>query len=78
MKFIKYEDFLSEQEKSLIDIFTFLEINTSYDFQFEKKNIELKRTLISKEEKEILQDFYREDIQKIEKLLSWNCNDWLK
>ena len=79
LMFIKYEDFKSNQEKTLLDIFNFLGVNPQ-NYQFEPKTIHerKKHAEISKDDKQFLIQKFTHDIHQVEDLLDWNCSDWLK
>jgi len=78
LMFIKYEDFLSNQEKTLKKVFSFLNIEGMFNFQFQKKNKFNYSDNITREEKNTLLHFYKDEIKEIEELLDWDCKDWLK
>lgn len=77
--FIKYEEFKTEQEKTLFDIFKFLGVNPD-EFTFEHKTIHEreKHSNISNEDKKFLISRFKNDIKKVEEILGWDCSDWLE
>ncbi|WP_034059154.1 sulfotransferase family protein [Lacinutrix jangbogonensis] len=79
LMFIKYEEFNTNQEKILFDIFNFLGVNPN-EFTFERKTVHKreKHSHISKEDNEYLQSRFKYDIHKVEEILGWNCSDWLE
>ena len=75
--FIKYEDFLSEQETYLRKIFSFLNVsNDNYNFNFKKSHNIKYSSEIDAKSKSYLLNKYMNDINKVELLLGWDCNDW--
>ena len=79
LKFIKYELFNSQQENTLSEIFSFLGVKTN-EYLFERKTVHKrdKHSTLSSEDKEYLLSKFKDDIHKVEEILDWNCNDWLK
>tara|TARA_R110002049_G_scaffold82349_3_gene209568 strand:+ start:5064 stop:5834 length:771 start_codon:yes stop_codon:yes gene_type:complete len=75
--FIKYEDFLDRQKEALVSVFNFLNIS-SEDYIFEKKTLNKIEysSSIQKTEKLFLTEFYRSDVERVEKLLNWDCESW--
>lgn len=77
--YIKYEDFLSNQNEELVKIFDFLNLELK-NIKFEKKikhKVEYKNS-IGLNEIEILYNLYKNDIKFVEEKLGWNCDDWKK
>lgn len=76
--FIKYEDFKSEQENALNNIFNFLGVSPD-KFSYKKETIHQrqKHATISEAEKKYLLNLYQDDIRSVEKQLNWDCSDWL-
>ncbi len=75
--FIKYEDFRDNQQQNLLRVFDFLGVEKG-DYGFEEKKVyhfpyseQIDDYSIS-----FLNDIYKEEIEKVEKLLNWNCSDW--
>lgn len=74
---LKYEDYTSDQEEQLKIIFEFLGIDSkSYKFEFQevfridyKSNMHLFL-------RRILKFLYSREIDKIEQITSWKCNEW--
>ncbi|UTA68757.1 sulfotransferase [Emticicia sp. 21SJ11W-3] len=74
---LKYEDFRDNQYQHLLRIFDFLGVNGD-NYKFEEKKV---HHIHYKEEIDgfslnLLNDIYKEEIEKVEKLLNWNCTDW--
>lgn len=79
MKILRYEDYLINQEKNLRAIFDFLEIEQDV-FTF-KSMVSHKRKYHNKltpQARAKLMSIYAPEIGKIEKLLNWDCSDWLE
>lgn len=76
--FIKYEEFKNNQETILKEIFRFLEVDSS-NFPFEYQTIHKRSShaKMSQEEKTYLISHFKNDIHEVEKLLNWDCRDWL-
>lgn len=76
--FIKYEEFNKNQVNTLIDIFNFLGVNSD-NYIFERKIIHKrkKHSELLETDKEYLINKFRADIYQVEKLLNWDCSDWL-
>ena len=74
--FIKYEDFKNSQELSLVKIFDFLKINNKIKIKFAEVHKRKYHSKISKSEKNLLYEIYKDDITKTEKILDWDCSDW--
>ena len=77
--FIKYENFLINQYNTLIEIFDFLEVKSD-NYRFKQKVVH-KRPYdrkITPEESTYLRNIFYNDIEEVEDLLGWNCNDWKK
>ncbi|MDD3877601.1 MAG: sulfotransferase domain-containing protein [Bacteroidales bacterium] len=79
MLFIKYEEFKRKQEAELRRVFQFLNVNPdNYNFSpitVHKINY---HSQLNAEEKDYLKTVFQNDIHEVEKLLDWNCQDWLK
>ncbi|MCO6173809.1 sulfotransferase domain-containing protein [Flavobacterium sp. NRK F10] len=77
--FIKYEDFKADQKEKLNSIFEFLNVDPSrYDYAHKiihKREYESK---ITEKERQLLLDTFYYDIKEVERMLGWDCSDWLK
>lgn len=77
LMFVKYEDFLREQEFYLSMIFSFLKVSqNNYDYNFKKLHQIKYVSSIDEKSKLYLLNSYKADIEKVEELLGWDCNDW--
>lgn len=77
--FIKYEDYVKNQEEILKKVFNFLEVDAdNYQFSFQKvRTANYSRTMTSGERSYLL-NLFSDDINKVECLLGWDCDDWKK
>lgn len=75
--FIKYEEFNRNQERTLKDVFDFLDIDSD-NYHFERKQIHKRpyKRNITKEERKYLIHLFSNDITELEKMLQWDCSDW--
>ena len=75
--FIKYEVFKMQQEETIHQILRFLGLDTHhYPFQPAAVHIHPYHTKITCEEEDLLFAIYKDDIEKVEQLLGWDCSDW--
>lgn len=74
---IKYEDFRANQKQALIDILLFLGLDYSV-FNFEEEQIYHfpYTTEIDTVSFNLLNELFLPEIEKLEKILNWNCSDW--
>lgn len=75
--FIKYEDFKKNQRKTLFEIFTFLGVDSAYNFKEKQIHTRKKHSEISIDDKKYLIKQFKFDIYNVEKELNWDCSDWL-
>ena len=76
--FIKYEDFKADQEGTLAKVFSFLGVeHKGFTFTPERIHESAYRSSITPEEREYLKSVFTTDIHEVEKLLGWDCTDWL-
>lgn len=79
MFFIKYDEFKSNQQQVLNSIFEFLNVNPdSYTFEFKNVHSRKKVTELNDTDHENLKAIFKNDIHEVERLLQWDCSDWLK
>ncbi|MFN0188408.1 MAG: sulfotransferase domain-containing protein [Bacteroidia bacterium] len=77
--FIKYEDFKNNNEKVLIKIFNFLGANSMlYNFVPSVYNNSKYTNTLLPETKNHLINLFSMNISEVEKLLNWDCSDWLR
>lgn len=77
MLFLKTEDLLTNHQETLNKIFEFLEIPCFDDIE-QKIVFSNNYPKIGKFEKKILQNVYKNEIEKLEKLLLWDITNWKK
>jgi len=78
MLFIKYEDFKVRQKESLKRIFQFLQVDPDlFDFEYKTIHRRPKHHEMTPAEHSYLVDIYRYNIKEVEKILGWDCSDWL-
>lgn len=77
--FIKYEEFKKNQEFELDKVFEFLKVNPG-NFKFKPKIINKinYQNELNADERNFLKTVFQNDIHEVERLLNWNCQDWLK
>ena len=77
--FIKYDDFKNKQEQKLNDVFEFLGVNSDkYIFKKEIVNKRIYHHEMTIEERNYLKGLFKNDIHEVERILNWDCQDWLK
>ncbi|MAN60041.1 MAG: hypothetical protein CMC08_09430 [Flavobacteriaceae bacterium] len=75
--FVKYENFVKNQKDQMDRIFNFLRLNPSlFKYNEVVKNKIQYSENISLEAKKMLGRLYSNDIQYVENVLGWDCNDW--
>ena len=78
MLFIKYEDFNQDQEGVLNTIFEFLGLDSNtYNFERQIINVHKKNAILQREDKIYLLNEFEFEIKQVEKMLNWDCSDWL-
>ena len=77
--FVKYEDFRKNQETTLNQVFDFLGLDHSiYQFKHNQIHSTQYNSKLTMEDRQFLLQEFAPDIKRVEKLLNWNCADWLK
>lgn len=77
--FIKYEDYLLNQQESLNKVFRFLNVDASkFEFEHEVIHKREQHSVMGTEDKLYLLEQFRSDVLEVEELLGWDCSDWLK
>ena len=77
--FIKYEDYRNHPEQTIREILHFLDLGSD-DYEYAPREVH-KRSYsreMTEEEHTLLLDKFRNDIREVERLLGWDCSDWLK
>lgn len=74
---IKYEDFINNQQEKLQEILSFLNLEP-FIFTLQKVfETNYHNRVIINEAKEYLSNIFYPEIKELEKLLAWDCSDWL-
>ena len=77
--FIKYEEFKKNQKFWIEKIFNFLNVNpNNYSFTPLLGNMGKYQHKMSDEDKNYLKKIFENDIHEVERLLNWDCKDWLE
>jgi hypothetical protein len=75
---IKYDHFVDNQEFIIGKILNFLSLDGSeYIFEHKTAHKFYAEHVISDEEKNYLRNIYINDIKEVERLLKWDCSNWL-
>lgn len=72
---LKFEEFKSNQPKTLGTVFSFLGVET-IKVRNKDRNVVPYMRAINQEERMFLYDVFAEEIARLEKMLGWNCSDW--
>lgn len=76
--FIKYEDYLMHQESTIHKVLNFLGLSTdNYSFEYRLVHKRYSGYSITEQERAYLKQIYINDIKEVERILGWNCSDWL-
>lgn len=74
---IKYEEFRENQEATVEQVLDFLNVSSiDHEVKLNKTHAIPYKKKISEKEFDYLSDFYKNDIDKVEKMLGWDCLDW--
>jgi hypothetical protein len=76
VKIIKFEDFRKRTPEVVNEVFSFLGVTPLPKIKNREQNRIAYERKIAPEERRYLYDIYKEDIARLEKLLSWDCSDW--
>jgi len=75
--FIKYEEFLENQASTMEQILNFLNVSSiDHKIKLNKTHTIPYQKKIGRRESDYLSDFYKNDINKVEEMLGWECLDW--
>jgi hypothetical protein len=74
---LKYEEFRDNQASTLTSIFNFLGVDPR-NYQFEEKKVYTLPYVseVKDNERDILRKLFEPEIEKVEKILNWDCSDW--
>lgn len=75
---IKFENFRREPRGTLEEVCAFLGIEPLQNLNNEESNSTPYARTMTRSEREVLVDLYKADIERLEKLLGWDCSDWKK
>lgn len=76
--FIQYDEFKQKPKETLERVFKFLEVDPSlFDFNPLQSNVIEYKSQLNPDTKKILIDIYRNEIHEVERLLNWDCSNWL-
>lgn len=76
--FIKYENYKSAPEETLKSIFKFLNVRLdNYNFNALTSNVYEYNKKINENTRMQLIKTYENDVREVERLLGWDCSDWL-
>ena len=75
--FIKYDDFVDNQEHELKKTFVFLGVDPeSFVFKHSLVRVGNNKSEITYKERAYLNSIYKNEIKEVERLLNWNCSEW--
>jgi len=75
--FIRHEDYLSDQEGEISKVMNFIGVDPSqYKYSEQPSKVESRKYDISDSDRKYLLDIFGDDINSLEKLLKWNCENW--
>jgi hypothetical protein len=73
---IKFEAFRRRTHEVVNDVFRFLGVEPLPKLKNREQNLIPYDRKITPEERDYLYRFYKEDIERLERLLGWDCSDW--
>lgn len=76
VKIIKFEGFRDKNRKTLDEIFRFLGVKPLTWLRNKDRNVVPYDRAITPEERKQIQGIFAEDIEKLERMLGWDCSDW--
>ncbi len=77
--FIQYDTFKQKPKETLETVFNFLNVDPSrFDFTPLISNVYEYKDKMNPDTKKQLIEIYRNDIHEVERLLGWDCSEWLK
>lgn len=77
--FIRYDDFKKHQEKTLQQVFEFLNVDPSrYQHEHQVTHYIPYHEKLNPNDHRYLLNLFRNEIHALEQLLGWDCSDWLK
>ena len=76
VKVVKFEEFKNKQRETLVSIFSFLGLKPLRSVRNKDRNVVPYDQAITPEERKQIQGIFAEDIEKLERMLGWDCSDW--
>ena len=77
MLFLKYEDYLKDQQGTMEQIFQFLELDPGkYTFQPKMVHKRKYHSDLIDSDRDYLRQLYAEEIASLENMLDWDLSDW--
>ena len=73
---LKYETFRADPGPVVDRIFDFIGIDRKSGLKNKQRNVGSYPRILTREEREYAAGIFADDIEKIEKLLGWDCSDW--
>jgi len=75
---IKFEDFKRDQPSAMKAVFHFLGLPTLTNLRNKTRNLIPYNRAMTIDEERYVGKIFREEIEKLENLLGWDCSDWKK
>ena len=75
---IKYEDFRRDYAKTVAEVFDFIGVERLRDLQNEERNVGGYHRKVTDDERLYVTRLFADDIWELERLLGWDCADWLR
>ena len=76
VRVIKFEEFRRKTGEVVNDVFRFLGVTPLEKIKNREQNRIVYERRITAKERSYLYDLYKDDIARLERLLSWDCSDW--
>ena len=76
--FIRYEDYRQDNAATLENVHSFLGLENIPLVSNSTANVIPYDHSINEETRTLLQRFFKEDVARVEKLLGWDCSEWLR
>jgi len=76
VKIVKFEDFRHRKQETLDGIFNFLGVKRLRITGDKDRNVVPYERGMTPEEREYLAEVFATEIEELEKMLGWDCNDW--
>jgi hypothetical protein len=76
VKIVKFEEFRHRKQETLDAIFNFLGVKRLRITGDKDRNVVPYERAMTPEERKYLAEMFATEIEKLEKMLGWDCNDW--